>query len=281
MGESLAAAGVHVDVCYDVYRGLARLCRSGGSTRVVVVCVDGLGRSELEFFSVASRTCRSVDLYAYGDQSPASWLAEVTQLEGVRPVTDELIRTLGEKGVPGRQRDSTAGPTEAAVRKPDGPACGSVAEFAPAAPEPVAPPEHGPTAPAERSGTPRPGTPDPSTEDREVAARPQRPAADDEESVASTPGEVPTPGDAVTGGPVRVPWLRYTETPQRRPPPRPAPSSDGGATREPMSRPLPASEPLLTEAELQALMGDDIAAIVPEAPEATGPSDDPAVGDRS
>jgi len=71
--------------------------------------------------------------------------------------------------------------------------------------------------------------------------------------------------DEVEDQSARVPWLRYTDRPQRAAPTRTRPQT-------PVAEPIPTSvpedpyEPLLTQAELDALMSDDISTIAPNEP---------------
>lgn len=71
-------------------------------------------------------------------------------------------------------------------------------------------------------------------------------------------------------GPARVPWKQHNERPTRgRPQIKPPPAlNDQPNSATEASDP---HEPLLTAAELEALLGDDIAAIVPDRPRPAGP----------
>lgn len=72
----------------------------------------------------------------------------------------------------------------------------------------------------------------------------------------------------------RVPWLHYADRPKRAGPPlREPPDSGRNAPEDQTSRPV-SHEPLLTEAELQALLGDDIAAIAPAEDDDQGAKDE-------
>jgi len=73
------------------------------------------------------------------------------------------------------------------------------------------------------------------------------------------------PDDATDAPPVPVPWLRHHERPVRRGPGRQEPEAGEQSASEAAApaRRSPTT-PLLTEEELQALIGDDIAAIAPD-----------------
>jgi hypothetical protein len=97
-------------------------------------------------------------------------------------------------------------------------------------------------------------------------------AAGDDDEVAH--GEV---DDEPAEEPVRVPWLRYEDRPTRTAPKPPTVPSrkPPDADREPAAP--KADQPLLTEAELQALLGGDISAVTPDEPHKTA-GDEPDSG---
>ena len=72
---------------------------------------------------------------------------------------------------------------------------------------------------------------------------------------------------------VRVPWLRYTDRPARTGPGnQPPPSAEDPAEPGPEVPTRTSPEPLLTDEELRALIGeDDIAALAPEQPDPLWP----------
>ena len=253
----LESTSLVVEVCGDVYRGLARLCTCGptacgelSSPRAVVVCVDDLGPAELEFFSIVSRLCRCMPVYVYGSREGDSQAARAIELGATGPVTVEVLRSLAPPAVPPRGGPAVVyGPTEDAVPG------AAVAEAT--LPELLAEER----APLEPPPAPHPAEVEPTTAEPDdvVVKHPE-----DEETEEVRPR-----------GRARVPWLRYADQPVRTAPPREAPPPAEPAVEEPVEG-RPADQepggrrpraPLLTPAELQALLGDDIAAIAPPEPE--------------
>ena len=86
---------------------------------------------------------------------------------------------------------------------------------------------------------------------------------------SETAQDEPDGEDAAT--PTRVPWLKYENKPVRRAPQRIAPEPTDAVDPKERHRPdeaiarkePSATEPLLTEEELRALIGDDISSIAP------------------
>ncbi len=254
MDARLTIAGLDADTCDDVYRGLARLCKGDDvPTRMVVVSVDELAPAEFEFFTILSRIRRNVSIYVYSRNKSDARTTRAIEHGAIGEATDEVLRMLGAamraagvtERAPNRCVDqpSENAPREREAVKTDrsSPAQDG-ADVAPVAPAPDPPSTHGDDA------TPEPPEP--------MAPGDGRPDVD-------------------TAEPARVPWLRYADEPVRRaPPPRrsaPSPPSEAPAPL-PIGRTVPAEsalepdsfEPLLTDEELEALMGDDIAAIAPD-----------------
>ena len=85
--------------------------------------------------------------------------------------------------------------------------------------------------------------------------------------------ELSSGGGDDTPRPIRVPWEQYNQASARRAPAESSSSHDPSITASPPPtgrKPTPRG-PLLTSEELQALIGDDIAAIAPEEPEGIDP----------
>ncbi len=244
MDKMLASTSLHVENCGDLYRGLARLCREDREVpRAVILGVDGLGKAEMEFFSIVSRTRPRTYVYVYGDQRSASRIAAAIDLGATGEATDDVIRNLAatvtqpavealvSAQVPKDSPSSLAGLDHSAPTVSDEP--------------PV-------TAPSEPAAT---ALAEPSTK------------------LADKPDGHQQVGDEASQDSVRVPWRRYKGGPVRKgPQQRKPPSDDAKATEHAKSR-APAHEPLLTEEELQALIGDDIAAITPDSHDAGEPSE--------
>ncbi|MHC4697712.1 MAG: hypothetical protein ACYTFA_13320 [Planctomycetota bacterium] len=126
---------------------------------------------------------------------------------------------------------------------------------------------------------PPPGeTPEPSVQDETEPETSMGSAALGREDEVEQPASESPPAEEVESepdhdsreGPARVPWLRYADGPTRGAPKHSAPVPPEAQPVEASdleNEPREASEPLLTDAELQALIGDDIddiAAIAPE-----------------
>jgi len=240
--RKLQATGVQVESCEDVYCGLARIMRSlAARPAAVVVGVDGIGSGELDFFRLISRFDSSLPVYVYGGSRSESRATRAIEFGATGRLTDMILESF-----------------KPAPMSPLFPDPGHVPSDTSCARE-----EAEPAAQAERVCD------DPKDE----------PAVEEMRPVPLPPEQAATPGSPVDGdqsddrdlpsAPVRVPWLRYDDHPVRRPP----------STREAQSR-APASdaedrpsadgdsyEPLLTHAELEALIGDDdIASITPPDP---------------
>ena len=231
----------------DVYRTLAYvlLPRSTPLT-AIIVNVDGLGRTELEFFSILARRFPSLNVCVYGGARAAPRIEQALECGAKCRLTDEL---LGEMLTPVQDVAETRSP-------------GPVHEQIEAPP------------PATREGTE-----DVDMEDASVvpASERQQPAKADEEGslrsedcqdpdaiTSSRPQEYEdsVPPDAEDTEPARVPWLNYRDRPQRAAPSqREAPANSEPRPPQSPSRDLTA--PLLTDEELKALLSDDIAAIAP------------------
>ena len=78
-GGGLEASGVQVESCEDVYRALARIMRSlAARPAAVVVCLDGMGSGELDFFRLISRFDSSLPVYVYGGSRSESRATRAT-----------------------------------------------------------------------------------------------------------------------------------------------------------------------------------------------------------
>ena len=241
--DLLAAAPFQVDTCEDVYRGLARLCRGGDEAPcAAIVSVDGLGPAELEFFSIASRTSRGVGVYVYGTKRSADRIAKAIELGATGRATAEVIQSVTALAVP---------PTPARLVSPSASGAGSDK----AAPQP--------TAPTKRLSFEAPATDAPSERVAAISDGPASPPSDTPSSADSSDREGPDES-ARTGSPARVPWLSYHDRPKRTAPRQREPARDEPVAAEHTETRPSSHEPLLTEAELQALIGDDIAAIAPD-----------------
>lgn len=101
---SLRACGLEVESCPDVYRALARLERGdAGRFEAVVVCLDRLARSELEFVALARRALAGASVYVYAVRRSRGWVRQAVELGAARAMdaTPEGIRAAFlENGLP-------------------------------------------------------------------------------------------------------------------------------------------------------------------------------------
>ncbi len=239
--EWSAAAGLMVDPCDNVYSALARaLQASANQFCAVVVCVDGLRADEFEFFSLLARHRRSVPVYVYSPKQSSVLIEKAVKAGAVGAVTEEVLQSL------------------AIVRHQ--PQAEPIRETQPQGEkesEQVANVE--PPAPPSAAVSPALGQLNSGGEPLNEATDPESPEPEESAETA------------------RVPWLRYDERPIRRKPgdalpmrhgapspgvmgglsPVPDPESTPTESRHsttPAKRGDESSEPLLTEAELEALL---------------------------
>ncbi len=242
MDALLVAAASDVDSCSDVYRGLARSGHSGpDAPRAVIVCVDGLGAAEMEFFHLFSRLRRGVKVYVYasphGGERSTSRMARAIELGATGLATEDVIRRLAKTvSHPAARADIRNAPND--DRSP----AQTSAESTPA-PPPIA---KSPDTDALEESVPVVTEEPPVAHPDELEA--DKAAADDD----------------TLEGPVRVPWLRYNDGPSRVAPRRRGPPAADPAVIEPAPSRSAPRRPLITSEELQALLGDDIAAIAPD-----------------
>lgn len=326
MQAALRAFGDSVTPFHDVYRTLARLCAKGASPPgALLVCVDDLGRAEMEFFSIVARTRRGLPVYAYGEERARHRVESAVAL-GAIEASEAVILALADddaRHAPPIHHLSVPPPREcAATREGSIPRTvtgkSSLADGSPSEPAeshanpcgstvPVAPRQHSMTAsttvrvetrldgeaPASTSG------PAFDVEDGHEPAAPslRLAAAPDEVEYATPDGNdgsdvamPPRVDDEESDRPARVPWLRYDDRPVRLPPRRvtsPAeeglakfgPSVNGSPVARPAAQPAVVPpvmnpsrslsdlrfEPLLTEEELRALLGDELEELDPRA----------------
>jgi len=195
----LASVSLDVDLCGDVYRGLARLLDADStSTRAIVVRLDDLSPSELEFFSIVARLRRSVPVYVYGQPRSSALIAKAIELGAAGIATAETLRGLANRAQ--------------AAATPKCPVVDTV-----------------------------PRQPPPST------------------TVTLPKDDAERPVEESAAEPARVPWLRYSDRPVRGAPTDRESTAEVTTARSRTPVRAAAVEPLLTEAELQALMDDDFA----------------------
>lgn len=247
--EWVQQAGMQVGRCPDVYLGLARILRnSPPQCDGVVVGVEDLSQSEFEFFSVLLRARRDMPVLVYGARVPDR-VVRALEMGARGLATRDAILSLGAKTQPREQREEpTAVPIPAAA--PPSPHRFRPFDFV--KPSPVVE-----AAPIIAAPTPPPPIATPIPESKPMTAQ--------ENEVEDEPQDNASPVAAA-----RVPWLRYAGAPARQRPAanaesrEPAPaerihvvdSANGKRPRE--CPPQRDYEPLLTEQELAALLGDDL-----------------------
>ncbi len=233
MDALLRAAVPTIEGSENVYDALARLCAADAKPyRAAVVSMDCIAASEMEFFTILSRMRKDLTVYVYGGSRHEERIVTAIELGATGRATEEAIRAL-------------AVDTEPVVAIPiDGSA----------PPDPLQPPDE-----------PLPVV---VTDDFE-----------EEESPDDWTSDVQDEADQIEENdtndqPIRVPWLQYSDGPSRKAPSRGAPVAPPRveeASASGINAPCDPHAPLLTDAELQALIGDDIATIVPHAPVNPGP----------
>lgn len=241
LDSRLTAAGVRVETRSDVYGGLAGICRRGAEpVNVIVVRVDDLTAAEMEFFSIVSRLFPSTRVYVYGRERSAGKVTQACELGADSELT---ARVIGELTSSGRAIDRTPVATSPVISEP--PPVIERIETSPVPPEPL---------------------PRPATEAHDQPAQVHEDEVDND-GIKDQSGPVDEAMDEEAAedqsGAARVPWLRYKDQPSRgalaRRPPSPKDSEDAAISSH------GSAEPLLTEEELQALLGDDVSAIAPRA----------------
>ena len=218
---AIAEADCQAVPCPDVYRAMARLCSARNNRFcAVVVCVDRMESAEFEFFQLAATHYRDTPVYVFGSGQAQPKIESALRL-GARQVLDAADLANVLKPAP--------------------------------APEPFPQVEPEPDQAEET----RAAQPEPDQAEETRAAQPEPPpvVGGTGENGKSTQEEGPTElepkGRKKRDRTARVPWLRYDDLPQRAPPKR-----DEPAEGKPESTPDEPQGPLLTQEELDALLGD-------------------------
>jgi hypothetical protein len=212
----------------------------------LVVCVDNLLPDEFEFFSLARRVGAIDSIYVYGSVHSEQSVRSAIEAGATGRATPEIVRSLLK---PPEQSPPAASPPEPTRPRATEPQVAASFRPSESAPEPVS---H--DVVEERSeGTPV--EPSPASSSAEPQAPSPAPEAD-----AETERHQAEP---LPSGEARVPWLHYADRPKRAAPQRHAPPQSAPTSDESRAQAAKTHEPLLTEAELRALMGDDISAIAP------------------
>jgi len=247
----LSAVCGEYDVATDVYRGLALigLHRKAAPTedalpRAVVICVDELGPAEFEFFSLVPRIRPGLPVFVLGSEHLQSKVEQALKL-GATGVASTSALIQGLKTRRGDPQSAPVTPDGKGKRKED-------------IPESVSPQQQANADPAEAKAEPAKVE---LTEPSPVAhPKPSAPSVVDAEATEEDGRD----GDETRPVSVQVPWMRRANGPKRVAPQRAAPSPLRESHTPPTHDEDGPDGPLLTNAELQALIGDDVSAIAPQ-----------------
>ena len=293
VSQWIRAADLRTRHCDDVYRALAYLGRCGDAVPGVVVNVTTLGSPEMEFFSIMAREFRAARVLVYGDDQSDAKVAHALELGAAGRADQSAIQGMQWDSAPptvcdgaGDSDDTSAavesvddlerraaadGPETSASRRRNGDP-----DIADSAPGTAAPYAVRSQSCVDQQGGGRTGSDDAAAPiDAEDDARFPRSAADPDDRIErgwTVPrdddhGDLATEavgegdGDGVVGedspsaidrmpkGDVRVPWKKYADAPVRLPPRR----------ADDEVQPVPSEyQPLLSDEELAALLGDDV-----------------------
>lgn len=296
VSQWIRAADLRTHRCDDVYRALAYLGRYEGAIPGVVVNVTTLGSPEMEFFSIMAREFRAARVLVYGDDRSDAKVARALELGATGRADQSSIQGIQRDAVSHTAYDGAGAPDGAdadveSVDDFDRPAVvdgpetsGSsrrngdrdTADAAPGAA--VTPFAVRPQSCVDQQGGGRTGSDDAAAPigAEEDDFRFLRSAAESEDRIEGEwtvpcdddPSELATEAvgdgkgviggvigedsrsviDQAPSGDVRVPWKKYANAPVRRPPER---MNDA-------IKPVPLEyQPLLSDEELAALLGDD------------------------
>jgi len=258
----LLSSPLHVDHCSDVYRGLARLGQSGSKIYdIAIICVDGLSTMELEFFSIVARRYPHISVYVYCRLPSRVRLDRAIELGAAGLASAELIRSLvaTQSTTPPDPKNIQTETLQSQQQL--------VAGETPH--EPIDEPAEKTTSAPEIT---RDEIADDNAESRHIATPNIEVVDNDEFEVEDDDYDLEEETDGENhdepAGPARVPWMRYQNTPTRQAPQpqsvRQPPRTHDTVNDKPRIVPRRnIDEPLLTDEELEALIGDDISAIVP------------------
>lgn len=288
----IAQAGLESVRCPDVYVGLARALHNLPGLCGVIVDTDNLSISEFEFFAILSRTRRELALLVHGSRHPDRVVRALES--GARGLaTREALVALA--GAMNRRSSPSTLPVAAPASAEAAP---SSARQAPDVVPATAPQIPAIVTPVRAPIEPHPPAQQPVQEQAEVSL---------EDTPSGEPSSDSSEGDsAAAASEARVPWLRYTGGPVRQAPGEAArpvrervrPAAAPAVESAPASTPKPPDEfisptvlkaacspreyePLLTEQELAALLGDDLADVALQERELlTGDGEVPGGGTR-
>ncbi len=241
----LHESGLGIRICRDAYRALALLCRqandaasSGWKISAVVIDVDGLDEQEMQFFKCAGALRKGPTVFAYSGSGDIAKVDSAIHFGATARFDEQAIRRL----------------TTDLCEVPAADFPETTSEI-PMAPDDLETPQQAPNEveldPLQSQGI-------------STLAETVSPVEFDE--VVDDDGDEAIDSTEDSTLPARVPWKQYRAQPGRIAPGQASPSNSD-STEKPIEQESPTNEnsegPLLTNAEMQALIGDDISALTP------------------
>ncbi len=232
--QALDQAPTPPEIVHNVYHALVRLVRDDGNQpSAAVVCVDDLDPEELEFFTILARRRGMPPVYVYGHERSLSKLGRAVELGATGEANLDLVaRLLSPEPVVEPPRatgpiDLTAGERYEAFEPVD-------------------------RSDAEEDAV-LPISAHPGDQDRHVAE--SAPPAAKPELLSN---------EEETASPPRVPWRQYNNGPPRKAPSQTPPTRETPIESVPKDADEDVHQPLLTDEELRALIGDDPTPLSPD-----------------
>ncbi|MFQ5462660.1 MAG: hypothetical protein ACE5E5_08545 [Phycisphaerae bacterium] len=219
------------DDCENIYRALARLCRPDGATiETVVVALDALQPEEFEFFTLARRFRPDVRILVHAHDDARHLIRMATDRGAAGELTEDILPTL---------RKCSESPDASQPAQP---------QDAP----------HTTTTTTEPTRNARPDA-DPGGPEGVLTQEPDLDLDPPTVGKADSTQDVP---EQEYSAPVRVPWSRRQDAPQRIRPnadssTHPAEEASEAEPEPPAADSEASSEPLLTQEELAALISDE------------------------
>lgn len=242
--DTLTRASDSVLVVEDVYHALVKLARADAHRiSAAVVCVDAVDPEELAFFTLLARRRNVPPSYVYGHERSLAKLGRAIEMGATGEADVDLIEQLtmrppapNDAAVP---HEPTEDPSALTGSLPSGPVFETVVPAVDDRYESFDPLSFQEHCDSDETADAQVGEADGATTD----------AADE---------PTPAPEQAEPDAPARVPWRQYGGRPPRQAPQRtPPPASPAADEREADSDPDDLHQPLLTEEELRALIGND------------------------
>jgi len=229
--QILDQAPMPPEIVHNVYHALVRLARDGDrQPGAAVVCVDDLDPGELEFFTILARRRGTPPVYVYGHERSLSKLGRAVELGATGEANLDLVARL----ISSASVVETSRATEPIVQTAD-----------------------------ERYETLESvGWPD---EEQDAVLPFGTHLRDQNQPAVPTAPPPRILGDEEeTASPPRVPWRQYGNGPSRKAPLRTSPTSETTIESVPENADEDVHQPLLTDEELRALIGDDPTPLSPD-----------------